>query len=281
MKNQYAKIDPEAVSGFLGEFRASDFGPVPMMQWVDVSSLVVDYTYQREIGRRGAQNIARIVREFKWLKFAPVVIAAIEGGRFAIVDGQHRTTAAAILGIEQVPCHMIIADRAQQADAFAAINSAVTAMTSMQIHAAKVAAGDPHEIKLKEVCAEAGVAICRYPVPANLMKEGQTLASAALSRMLTKHGQGILGLALRSVTCRGKDSVGMLRAPIISALCEVIELEPVLYMRSEEVIRAMKDFDMQSELSRAAEIGKQRKVSISVALGGLIYGYLTAKLKIG
>ncbi|MEP9354897.1 ParB N-terminal domain-containing protein [Xanthobacter sp. KR7-65] len=69
-----------------------------------VQKLVVDPEYQREMSRRGVSNVRRISENFDWSKFAPVIVAPVEGGRFAVVDGQHRTTAAMLRGIESVPC---------------------------------------------------------------------------------------------------------------------------------------------------------------------------------
>lgn len=62
-------------------------------------------------------------------QFAPIIGAPIEGGQWAIVDGQHRTTAAVLRGIEKVPCQVVQADRIQQAAAFAAVNGSVTKNT--------------------------------------------------------------------------------------------------------------------------------------------------------
>jgi protein gp37 len=129
---------------------------------------------------RGANNILAIAPAFKWAKFAPVVVAPIAGNLFAIVDGQHRTTAAALRGFESVPCVIIAPDEADQADAFVAINANVTAMSPLQLHAARLAAGSKEAAALTEVCSEAGVTICRYPVPANKIKPGETLAVAML-----------------------------------------------------------------------------------------------------
>jgi hypothetical protein len=62
-------------------------GPAPQLQWVETKDLVVDMTYQREIGKRGAANIRQIAENFDWSKFAPIIVAPIEGGQWAIVDG--------------------------------------------------------------------------------------------------------------------------------------------------------------------------------------------------
>jgi hypothetical protein len=140
---------------------ASEVGDRPELQWLKISQLRIDPRYQREIGRRGSLNILAIAPAFQWAKFAPVVVAPIADGLFAIVDGQHRTTAAALRGFESVPCVIIAAGEAGQADAFVAINANVTAMSPLQLHAARLAAGNAAAAALTEVCREADVSLCR------------------------------------------------------------------------------------------------------------------------
>ena len=55
-------------------------GPAPNLQWIEIAQLVVDPSYQRDIGRQGRFNVKRITEGFEWSKFAPVVVAPIEGG---------------------------------------------------------------------------------------------------------------------------------------------------------------------------------------------------------
>lgn len=102
---------PISTEGFKSAPVVIDMGPAPKLEWIDISDLVVDDSYQRPIARAGKTNIARIVSNFRWCYFAAVVVSPIEGGKYAIVDGQHRVTAAAILGITSVPCQLILADR--------------------------------------------------------------------------------------------------------------------------------------------------------------------------
>src|SRR5580693_7468122 len=94
-------------------------GPAPYMDWIEVNRLVVDKTYQRDISRAGSANINRIAEFFEWAKFSPVIVAPVEGGRFTVIDGQHRATAAMLRGIEKVPCEIVHIDRARQAETFA------------------------------------------------------------------------------------------------------------------------------------------------------------------
>jgi hypothetical protein len=64
-------------------------------------------------------------------------------------DGQHRTTSAAIVGYESVPCQIVIAAKEEQAAAFKAINGTT----------------EPWAVQIAHVCACAQVELLRYPVP--------------------------------------------------------------------------------------------------------------------
>ncbi|MDP1628837.1 hypothetical protein [Parvibaculum sp.] len=82
-------------------------------------------------------------------------MSLLGGGRFAIIDGQHRATAALLHpAIREVPCWIVTADDAAQARAFVGINSAVTQMSPIQLYHAGVAAGTP-DAAGAEKCAEA------------------------------------------------------------------------------------------------------------------------------
>lgn len=57
----------------------SSFGRPPRLDWIAIRDLAVDPDYQREITLIGRQNVRRIVTEFNWSMFAPVVVAAVGG----------------------------------------------------------------------------------------------------------------------------------------------------------------------------------------------------------
>jgi hypothetical protein len=128
-----------------------------MLQWIKIADLVIDPSYQRPILGEGRRNVARIARHFRWSYFAPVVVSPVEGGRFAIIDGQHRTTAAALVGIKTVPCQVVIAARDEQAAAFKAINGATTRISRMALQAAAVVANEPAAIEVAEICPPQGL----------------------------------------------------------------------------------------------------------------------------
>src|SRR5882757_6770492 len=223
---------------------ASEFspGPAPFLEWIETDKLVVDVTYQREIGRRGATNVNQIAENFDWSKFAPVIVAPVEGGQFAIVDGQHRTTAAMLRGQDKVPCQVVQADRAKQAAAYAAVNGNITKTTAQQLYHARLAAKDPHALELAEVCSAAELEILRKNLIRSEIKKGQTYAVTALSRCLSHYGRDTLITALQCITQTAGGNPGMVRSTIIEALCEVLHEAPEWRESGGQLLEAMDKF---------------------------------------
>lgn len=196
-----------------------DPGAAPMLAWIKLRDLVVDRSYQREILAAGRRNVDRIARAFSWSKFGTVIVAPIEGGKYAIVDGQHRSTAAFLAGIEQVPCQVVILDRAGQAAAFNAINGTITKVRRETIHRAALLAGDPTALAIDEVCRRAEVRILASPKPAEEMKAGETMAVVTIGKCLETYGQDLVVTALQCVTQSGEGNPGCLNSTVIKGLC--------------------------------------------------------------
>lgn len=237
-------LRPISIADYAKVATPSSLGKPPKLEWLSIKSLVVDPEYQREIGKRGKSNINRIAQDFDWSKFSTVIVAPAGSNQFAIVDGQHRVTAAALCGLDRVPCQIIDVDRRAQAAAYAAVNTVVTAMSSIQVHVAKVAAGDERANKLNEVCKAGDVTICRYPVPANKMKAGDTLAVAKLYQLLEKYGADVLSLSLRCITRTRKGYPGFLRPGLIEALCVNLEAEPEWAAAEYRLLKVINRIDL-------------------------------------
>lgn len=234
----FRKLDPARVSSPRSNFAP---GPAPMLDWISTDRFVVDDTYQREVGRRGRQNVEYIAENFDWSKFAPVIVAPVEGGLYAIVDGQHRTTAAMLRGIEQVPCQVVQADRAQQAAAYAAVNGNITKTTPQQLFHARLAAGHADAIELAGVCQAGGVEIVRKNTVLAQFKVGQTHAVGALTRCLREYGRETLITALQCITQTADGNAGFVKATIIDSLCEALRTTG-FRDAGEALLRAMDDF---------------------------------------
>ncbi len=193
-------------------------GPAPQLQWLDIINLVVDQAYQREITAQGRRNVKRIAEQFDWRYFSPVIVAPIAGGRYAVVDGQHRTTAALLCGHASVPCQVIMAAPGEQAKAFTAVNGTVTRVHTLAMHKAAVAAGDAMAREVERVAKAGGAQVLSYPVPELKQQPGQTMAIGALRELIQEYGAEPTILGLRAVTETANAVRGGLTAPIVKAV---------------------------------------------------------------
>jgi hypothetical protein len=253
-------------------------GAAPMLQWLKIGDLIVDPAYQRPIVGKGRRNVDRIARAFTWSCFAPVVVAPVEGGKFAIIDGQHRTTAAALAGFESVPCQVVIAAQEQQAVAFKAINGITTPISRMALHAAALVGKEPWAVKLADVCKRAEVELLRYPVPADKQSPGQTMAVGAIARCLQRYGEETLITALQCVTQTTNNLPGALSAPLIKALCDVLDSDHERRDRGLELLQAFDAIDLMEIQSEAAVDAAVKRISRVHAMTGRIHTALTRQL---
>ncbi|WP_162820472.1 ParB N-terminal domain-containing protein [Microvirga calopogonii] len=229
-----------------------DAGAVPMLQWLKIEDLLVDPTYQRPIVGQGRRNVIRIAQSFSWSCFSPVVVSPIEGGKFAIIDGQHRTTAAALAGFDSVPCQVVIAAQEDQAIAFKAINGVTVPISPMALYSAAVVAREPWAIEVADVCLRADVELLRYPLPVERQRPGQTMAVGAIARCLNRYGQATLITALQCVTQTNNNVPGALTARVIRAICEVLHSNPLWRDSGLTLLEAFDSIDLATLQSEAA-----------------------------
>lgn len=259
-------IDHTPFIQFAGEPASLDLGSMPGLAWVPIANLRIDPAYQREVLRNGARNIGKIARNFDWSLFGVVVIANIGDNLFAIVDGQHRTIAAALRGVVEVPCIIIEADPKKQARAFAAINGSITAISPLAIFHAQVAAGEKDPVELVSLCRDSGVEICRYPIPASHMRRGQTLALRALQDAFKNYGPETLSLALRFILASKNESAGVVKAPLVKAVCHILDADKDLMRHKTRLVQMAQQIDLLQILSDSELDAKRQKRPAHVVL---------------
>ncbi len=213
------QLDPLAADA-LGAEVGQPKGSPPQLQWIEIAALRVDPTYQRDIKRAGRRNMIEIARGFDWSKFVPVIVSPIEGGHYAIIDGQHRATAALSIGIKSVPCQIILATQAEQAAAFSAINGNTTRIGALQIHKAAVAAGDAEALTIERIAMSAGVKILRYPKRELDQEPGETMAIETIRTGLKTYGETLVALALQALNSGQNRVRGGLGSPIVRAIID-------------------------------------------------------------
>lgn len=210
----------------------------------------------------------RIARAFRWSRFAPVVVSPVEDGRFAIVDGQHRTTAALLAGHAEVPCQVIHATPQEQAESFAAINGNVTRVSALALYNASLVSGDRNALAIEKAARRAGVKICPYPKSELNQEPGETLAIGAISACLKLHGENIVVLALRCIVETRNRVKGGILAAIVQANCQAIAALPRSISSDEgRVIAAFDGINLIREMSKAQATERDRGTAIWTILG--------------
>ncbi|MBD3845972.1 ParB N-terminal domain-containing protein [Bosea sp. SSUT16] len=235
-------LRPIVIEDFASVAYATQLGPAPQTQWIEIDALRIDDRYQRPIGQRGKIQIRRIAERFRWSRFAPVIVAPIEGGLYAVIDGQHRCHAARLRGIKSVPCMISMVDEVEQAEAFAEINTRQLAVTPAVLHKSRVAANDPKAIALELVLSPAGARVVT-PRHQKELKRGDTFAVAILYKLQEAYGDETLKRACEAIVQVGDGNIGMVRAPVLQAYCAVFEATPAL-RDHPELLDSLDSFDL-------------------------------------
>ncbi len=240
-------------------------GEFPELRWVAIGDLFVASQSTDELDAPTSLSIKQMVDTFNWACFAPVVVTPTETGKFVIIDGFRRVTAAAIVGFDAVPCQIVTADDRQLAIAYTVLNGGSRPSSRMATHAAHLTYREPRALRLSQLCERAGVELLRYPVPISRQAPGQTMAIAAMSHCLTRYGEATLITALHCVTQTTNNQPGMLTGRMIKALCVVLDGDHDLRDRGLALLEAFNSIDLaaiQDEASKKSETNKGRRIHL-------------------
>lgn len=173
-------------------------GRPPKLDFLSLAKLRVDDTYQRRIERNGIATIVRICNEFDWRRFAPLIVARVPGPEeiYAIIDGQHRATAALLRGFDRVPCCIVEASALEQPAIFAAVNGNVTPVTIFQLFKAARVAKAGWAVAIDQVCAEVGIVPLVYPKSRKKLEPFETMAIGTLRQAIIRFGETDVTAAL-------------------------------------------------------------------------------------
>ena len=173
--------------------------PQPMMIWAELADLVIDERYQRTISTAGRRAIQRIADNFDWRRYQPILVAPSEGGKLAVVDGQHRAHAAALCGIERLPAMTVPMTPSEQAAGFAAINRDQIRLSGLQIYRAELAAGSAWAIDCREAVEAAGCTLATYNPSYARRKAGEVYAIGLIRKMVANGEAEAVTAGLRGI----------------------------------------------------------------------------------
>lgn len=232
---------------------AGDFDTKPIsgrpgtLRTIPISSLRIDDAYQRAISAGSVRVIKRIIADFDWAKFLPVIVVQ-DGDVFSVVDGQHRTTAAATLGIGEVPCYVLHCTAEEAAAAFAAINGNVTPVAPVDLWFAMLAARDPDAVKLQRILDAANVKVTRRKGAHGV---GETRSINVLRRAMDFYGDALLTTILQCITETGDGNPGMLVGAVIHGVGRAIRTKPELLADPSALFDVFDGIDLGEFLERA------------------------------
>lgn len=161
----------------------------PKFERAKPGDLMVDETYQRNLSERSVRLIRKIVANWDWRTFMPPVVVRAKDG-LHVIDGQHTAIAAATHPlINDIPVMVVKADAiADRAKTFLGRNRDRISVTTNQLHAAAVIAGDDTAVTIHQVCERAGVKILKQPPGAGSFKAGETMAVSTISSLVSRRG---------------------------------------------------------------------------------------------
>lgn len=174
--------------------------PQPMMIWADIDQLVIDPRYQRDITPKGKAAIQRIANAWDWRKYQPILVAPTDGGKLAVVDGQHRAHAAAVAGLSHIPAMTVAMTLAEQAAGFTAVNRDRVGVDPLSIFRAELAAGIAWAVKAEQVVTQAGCRMARSNPSAPNRKPRVIYFTGLIRKMIANGEAEAITPGLRAIT---------------------------------------------------------------------------------
>lgn len=118
---------------------------------VPVSLLKVDHeSYQRE----EKKHVIKMSKEWDDTQCTLLLVNyRSKEGWYYVIDGQHRTVAATILGIEYLPCEIFIdLSLEEEAKRFLYYNTGTKSLNPFDTFKANICWGEPNDTAIKSVC---------------------------------------------------------------------------------------------------------------------------------
>ncbi len=110
------------------------------------------------------------------------------------------------------------------------------------------------------------------------MKFGETVAIVALQKAIRSFGANHLTLVLRCIQLGANRRPGLVKAPIIKALSQVLDAEKSFTSSPARLMTAMASFDFAKHLTEAEVEATRHRQGIHVRLAMRIFDHLDGEL---
>lgn len=274
--------------------RSKSPGRPPDLKWLLLSALGTNPSYQRTITKKGQATIQKIMAEFSWSRFSPVIVRRVPGPveRYEIIDGQHRSTAALNCGYDLVPCMIVQCTDEDAARIFAAVNGNVTPMQPVSVYKAALAGAEQWAVECRDAAEAAGCQILTRPTPHSLQKPYQTMSVGGIRAVWKQHGPKVLGAAFKIIRAsQGSDKLGFLTNAMITTWSRVLASRPGWVENIDHVARvvAVMQVSFLTDMSEILEERIAKRVGddgrggdaledIKAKVAGFLGGRMTAQM---
>ena len=247
-------------------------GPLPELSFLPIAKLLIDGDYQRPLAKANWTAIQKIAAAFDWAHFTPVIAARADQGMFTVIDGQHRTHAALMIGADTVPAMIVDLTEAQQARAFSAINGQVTAISGFHIYRAALVAMEPWALACREVVAQGGCELMTYQ-PNAASKKPRQIYTISLIRRHVEAGRGaMVSAALRAMLhCPSAENFAIYGNAWLSPWFTVLQSEPRAVQRDLSgflqrydplwIERHVRDLHRKPEFAGMSHLGMMQRIT--------------------
>lgn len=246
--------------------------PAPQLAWVPIANLVIDGRYQRPLNPGNIAAIKRIATEFRWSRFSPVLIAPVAGGKYAIIDGQHRAHAAAICGFDEIPAMIALVPASEQALAFIEINTRQIRVSAHSVYRAALTAGIDWAVAAQLAVAKAGCRLMTSNASTKSKRPGEVYAVTLIRQMIEAGQSQAVTAGLQALLTFEPESVpnfsDALLAPWLGAVAATKRHDMAILL---PVLRGQRPWVVLDNADRlAASEGRPRAVCRRLAFTALI-----------
>ena len=225
------------------------------LRMVELSKLTIDRDYQRRVSESGRSRIMKIIKGFSWARFGALILSELPDGRLAVIDGQHRAIAAALLSLQEVPAIVVRErDQARQAMDFVGINTVRTTVASIDKFRARVAAGDQDAVLVAEALTELNI---NTDVAAGCaLKVRETRAVATLEKLQKRFGRGVVFTTLETLIEAQPNQPGLLSSFAIEVTAVIVAKMLDADRDLARLDAALQDIDFETLKEEAAQLVK-------------------------
>jgi len=221
-------------------------GLPPSIEMRHPSELRVDDSYQRSIDTGPSRKlIAGMARDWDWRLCVPLMVSRREDGLY-VIDGQHRLAAANMRGdIPFLPCCISTYDGpADEARMFVAANRSRRAVNHLDDFHAAIVANNDDAIEINNLVVGAGLRVSRKTGKTSWIP-GEVTFTAAIARVLRRHGEGVVSWSLRLIAEEFKGQVLSNGSSVFTALCMLRIAPPDDALDEARLRAALRAYDMQ------------------------------------